>query len=86
MGFLQEKGKLRLQGVTALPPIQSYLVLGLGADAAPSRLNFPSRNVGSHSLTRRNKCPGHGFASRQQSGAGGAAGAQRGPVSRQGGC
>lgn len=74
MVFLQEEGKLRLRGVTALPPTQSYLVLGLGARAAPSCLNFPSRNVGSHSLTRGNKCLGHGFTMQLQRGAGKLAG------------
>lgn len=61
MGILREEGKLRLWGITALPPMQLYLVLGLGVGAAPSHLNFPSSNVGSHSLTRGSNCSRHSF-------------------------
>lgn len=63
MGCPRVEGKLRLQGITALPPVQSCLVLSFGACTAPKCLNFPSGYVGSGSLRRGNKCLSHSSSS-----------------------
>lgn len=41
VGFLQEEGKLRLRGVTAMPRIKSYLVLCWGHTQLPAASIFP---------------------------------------------